>query len=353
MLQNIKKHSDYSWFCKRYVGLLIDFPKELTPETLDRNLCPKGFNAQTIIEALKVGHAYLYNISHKLSDVSPQDQKAVFDVFLKIDLLWFLGVFGQLEQDDRRYYMTFDKSVLTGTYKTVKTAPESFINAFVELEKAGCVIHYYYKGAPAASYRTCDSGTVMFPDPLCAQGIWLFVQAIINQPIPVQRYRKQINPVVQFANQFYQIDMRIFLREECRPSFNIDEILAGYSLDAKERFHIMYDFVALHYPECLPDSYGVYDYIMSGTGFAVDEKHRMLGSLTVGDGPESITFYSAMAPEAVREQILKEVDFSGMAKASSCEDWHRILTNEGAENAAKIMDIQAKYNKNVGIKSGK
>lgn len=351
MLQSIKKYSDYSWFCRRYVELVIDFPKELTHETLDLNVYPKVSEIQTVIEALKVGHAFLYNITHQLAYVSPQDQKAVFDIFLKIDLLWFLGIFGQLEQDDHRYYITFVKSTLTGTYKYVKTAPESFMNAFVELAKAGCDIHYYHEGRSATSYRSCDSGVVRFPDPLCAQGIWLFVQAIINQPIPAQRYRKHTNPVVQFANKFYQIDMRLFLREECRPSFNIDEILAGYSQEAKERFHIMYDFVAEHYPECLPISYEVYDYIMSGVGFAVDEKHRMLGSLTVGDAHESIIFYSAMVPETIRERILKEVDFSGMANASSCGDWHRILTNEGAENAVKIMDIHAKYNKNAGIKA--
>ncbi len=86
MLQSIKMYSDYSWFCRRYVELVIDFPKELTHETLDLNVYPKVSEIQTVIEALKAGHAFLYNITHQLAYVFPQDQKAVFDIFLKIDL---------------------------------------------------------------------------------------------------------------------------------------------------------------------------------------------------------------------------------------------------------------------------
>lgn len=349
MLQNIKKITDYNFFYKRYVGLLIDFPNELIPETFDKALCPRDLDVKTAITVLRSGHTFLQNVARALDEAAPTGQKAVFDVFLKIDLLWFLGIFGHVEQEDNGYYIRFDKKELTGQNKTVKTAPESFIQAFEEVKKCGCMISFYKNGEPIESYRNCDSGTVRFSDPMAARGIHLFVQTLISRPRPDFKYKKTFNPIVQCASEYYQTDMRLFLREECRPPFDVDEMLAALSPQAKERFHIMWDFVAEQYPQCLPIGYGLYDYIMSGAGFGIDNNHRMIGQLTIGFNPDQITFYSAMSPESVAEIIRKEVNFTGLAKASSCGDWMRVLTNEGAVNATKIMNIQAKHNKNAGI----
>lgn len=116
-----------TWFAKRYITLLVEFPNDLTPEVLS------SFNAY---EALKYAHTFLTSLASELN------VENIEKVFTKIDLIWGLCIYGEVLEDDNKYCLAFNKGSLK---KNKDTLPSNYETAFYNISENGFYTKFYKK----------------------------------------------------------------------------------------------------------------------------------------------------------------------------------------------------------------
>ena len=188
----IQKINNFSWFSKRFCGLLCKFPDNLTPETLQDDSLFRNYDKDLIISSLKQAHTLINDVCTQLRSFHPEDKASVYQTFAVIDLLWLLGAKGDLLQaENGAFYFSLTKMALNGRDRIAKTAPDSMIKSLKEIAMfSKCVLRR--NGQPVPTYQRCDQMEITFFLPLAALGIWLFVQKLLRQPIPPQKYKKHV-----------------------------------------------------------------------------------------------------------------------------------------------------------------
>ena len=351
MFRNLDKY-DISWFCKRYCALLVDFPMNLKSDDIAEDCLSLGIDPLAAVEALKAAHFFLAELYRELLTVpSLQDEQtdALSNIFLKIDLIWALCAFGKLCFQNGQSCIRFTKAVLCEN-GAKKTLPKSYPAAFRAIIENNCHVEFYKNDLLVKNYNNCDSGYLYFDkNSIIAEGLFLFVQKVLQKRwyanADKSKYAKSFTPITHFVAPFYRADMRVFTCGE-RLHVDIHEHLVGYSDEKKRCFDMLYHFVEEKHPDCLPST-GIYGYIHSVISYAVDQNHRMIGQLGLGDCADHFVFYSALSGK-IKQRVLEEVDMTSIVRANICEDWFFIKNEADARCAIQIMDIQAKYNKNAG-----
>lgn len=350
-----------AWFVKRYTALLVDFPEDLTPDmTADDSLC-SAFDPDEAYEALKSAHAFLAGITRELRELPIEDGLKygfIEGVFSKIDLIWALGLYGELCPDNSGYCLSFQKSSLgTG----IKTLPASYGTSFRNIAGNGCSAAFYKDGRAVKDYRSCDGGFLSFGDRLTALGLFLFIKKLTrkrwywDEDIAGNYSEGAFRPEVHCTEPYYRADMRIFTCGD-RLKYDIGEQMAGYGDELTGCFRFIYDSVVRDYPGCVPGR-GFWKYISCSVAFGTGAKHRMLGQLGVGGDERSIGFYTALSGEEM-VPFKELLDGSGPKVTGSLlpaagrelrgtEIRFPVTCRADAELAVKIMRLKAEIHKNT------
>ena len=302
--------TDLSWFARRYNALIVDFPKEITPEVLKAdNICSR-FDSEEAAEALKSAHGFLASVAEEILSMPDNDDKmaVITKVFLKINFLWGLGYYGDLHEEGNEYCLAFEKKNLQNHRRTL---PKSYAVAFDAIRENGCYAEYFKDGEEVKDYKNCDTGVMHFDDRLTALGIYLFVKKCAQkrwywEEDKAGSYTEKLayDPVMHCVEPYHRIDMRVFVCGE-RLKYDIYEHLAGYSDKITGYFKIIYDFIKDNYPDCQPGQ-GFYNYICCSVNFMASLKHSMLGGIGLGHNERSIGFYGSMS-DKVREAAVAEL----------------------------------------------
>jgi hypothetical protein len=372
-----------AWHNRRYCGLLVDFPSNLTPDILKNDDVCSQYDPEEAYDALKSAHVFLTGIANEfLENTEETDEK----VYKKFRLLWwFLERAGELKEEYNIYCLYFQKQNLyviaaTGKKWGAEKIPKNYPQGFQLLSENGCYVEYYKNGNPDVSFKVCDSGALFFDDRLTALGLKLFYSKLIQkrwyQKYDIgNRYSTYTGLRPEACKEvFNRVDMRIFNCGD-RLEYDIEELLVGYSDELKKCFKKIYNFVEENYPDCMP-------YIPVGVNcsatFCVDEKHRMIGQINFGGCEKHFDAYIAMTGKEF-DTLLADIDsFSGKVTMqflheASCECeacktelgqvYYRgelynmiygatenrfFIENEGdADDAIKCMKIKAECNMNT------
>jgi len=313
--------TDLSWFARRYNALVVDFPKEITREILKSDDLCSRYDPDEALEALKRAHEFLTSIAEEmliLSDNYDVKMAVIENVFSRMDLLWTMGIYGEICEIENKYCIIFKKPLQSNE----KTLPSNYTKSFYNIGVNGCYVDFFYNDTPAKDYKSCNNGILHFDDRLTALGMYIYVKKCART----------------YVNSFYRADMRMFVYDKW-PKYDIYEQLAEYNNELIECFALIYDFVKNNHPECLPDV-GCFNYVCSTVNFWIDKKHAQLGAIGLGQNKDSIGFYGAMSG-AVREAAIAQ--FGDKLRG----DWFNISNKTDAEYAIEIMKIKAKYGKNV------
>ena len=314
-----KKGMDISWLRKRYVGLLVDFPKDLTPEILKNDdICSK-YDPEEAYDALKLAHEFLTGISQELlADTEETDER----VNNKLRLLWYLLERGaEFKEESSNYCFYFNKHDLyvtdpnTGKKVSWGSIPKNYPKDFKLISENGCYVEYYKNGNITEDFTKCDSGALYFGERLTALGLKLFYDKVIKkrwyQKYDIgNRYSTYTGLRPKACKEvFDRVDMRIFNCGE-RLEFNIKELLAGYNDELAKCFMKIYNFVKQNYPDCLPYINIAPNLSCFSATFGVDEKHRMIGQINFGTNENHFDAYIAMSGKEWKAMLADVDSFS-------------------------------------------
>lgn len=343
--EKVSMPTDLSWFARRYNALIVGFPMQITPEALKKDDICSRFDADEATEALKSAHSFLSSVADEMLNLADNENKmAIIEkTFLKIDFLWSLGYYGKVCEEGNEYCFAFEKKNLRNHRRTL---PKSYTAAFDAISENGCYAEYFKNGEEVKGYKNCDNGMLHFDDRLTALGIYLFVRKCAQKrwywdEDAAGSYTEKLayDPVMHCTEPYYRVDMRVFVCNE-RLKYDIYEQLAGYSDEIVGYFKMIYDFVKILYPDCLPKQ-GFYNYICCAVNFMADLRHNMLGAVGLGHNEHSIGFYGSMSGK------VKEAAIAELGDEMKQSDWFDIASGENAEYAIKIMKIKAEYGKNI------
>ena len=151
---------DLPWFAKRFNALLVKFPEEITPETLEQDDICCRYDPEEAFEALKSAHGFLFKLSNEMFLTPEQDDDrmtVIAKIFSKIDLLWALGSYEELCENGNEYCISFIKSDLKNK---IKTLPSSYYKSFENITENKCWVEYFKYDNAVKDYRSCDRGVV-------------------------------------------------------------------------------------------------------------------------------------------------------------------------------------------------
>ena len=335
---------DLSWFARRYNALIVDFPSVIDESLLKQDDICSRFDLGEACAALRSAHSFLTSISGEMLSLPEQGDKRlkyIKRIITKLDLIWALGVYGELCEEGSSYCIKFKKPLRSGG----KTLPKNYSAALASIAENGCHAEYFIGGQTAKDFNSCDSGAVYFDDVLTALGIYLFVKKCVQKrwywkEDKAGSYTKVIafNPAVHCVEPFNRVDMRVFNCGD-RLVYDIYEQLAGYNDGLIGCFKMIYDFVSDNYPECLP-GHGFYNYVVCSINFSASPKHGMLGSVGVGHDEHVLGFYGGMPEEAKAENA----EFADHIKLGA---WFDIKSEADTRYAIRVMAAKAKYGKNI------
>jgi len=339
--------NDFVWFAKRYNSLIVGFPKELTSEMLKTDDVCAGFDANESVAALKSAHEFLRSVASEmlltLNETENTGKTTVVEqTFMKIDVLWGIGFYSELQRDCDGYFLSFVKQNLKNKQRSL---PKDYAAALGAVAENGLSADYFKDGRAVREYKSCDSGIFRFSDGLTALGIHLFVKKCAQKrwywdvdKAGGYTSESSFEPVMHTIEPYNRVDMRVFTCGE-RLKYDIHEQLAGYSDEMISCFDIIFKFVKENYPECMP-AQGFYNYVCCSCNFMTDLKHAMLGVVGLGHSENFLRFYGAMSSK-VRELAIAELGDEVRA------DRFQISNKADAEYAVKVMKIKAKYGTNV------
>jgi len=337
---------DLVWFAKRFNALLVEFPAEITPEILRKDDICCHYDPEEAYAALKSAHGFLTSIVAEMLSMPEHDdgRMAVLEkVFSKIDFLWGLVYYGEINQSGNEYCISFVKSDLKSN---IKTLPSSYPKSFGNITENGCWVEYLKSGVEAKDYKSCDGGIVHFDDNLTALGIYLFVKKVMQKKWysdedKAGNYTQvlEYDPVKHNIEPYHRTDMRVFICGD-RLKYDFYEHFAGYGDEIIGYFDVIYDFVKENYPECLPSGQGFWDYINCTVGFMASPNHNALAMVGFGGSEHIIGFYCSDNAK-VREAALKE--FGAEYKGAFSD----IRNMADVEYAVKMLEIKSKHGKNV------
>ena len=328
--------NDLLWFVKRYNALLVEFPKEITPELLKKDDICSRYDSEEAINSLKSAHDFLTSIASEMLIIPEQQEErltVIEKVFSKIDLIWALGFYGELKNEGNEYYLAFSKP-LKGNAKTL---PANYSKSFDNITENGCWVEYFKNGKEVKDYKACGNGVIHFDNGLTALGIYLYIKKCTQkrwywEEDIAGNYTKALAyiPVMHCAEPYHRADMRIFICGE-RLKYDYLEHTAGYKEEMVGYFKQIYEFIEKDYPQCLPCQ-GFFNYVNCSVTFSLSAKHRMLGQIGVGGDEHSLGFYTGLAGKEMIEFMSRIDEFKPKILGNSLVEIGKNISEDSQVN---------------------